>query len=233
MQLFFAKIQNGFAWLADDEARHATRVLRKQVGDEIMVLDGNGSLFTCVITEANKKGVIAQVRKEQRDFGKVPYELHLAIAPTKNIDRIEWLLEKATEMGVTSIQPFISTNSERKRIREDRLQRILISAAKQSLKGFVPKLNPLCTFSQLLSSSTIKQKYIAHCYNQEKREFARAMDVNEPIEILIGPEGDFTTSEVEEAIEAGYKPVALGDSRLRTETAGLVAVSAVYNAYFS
>jgi 16S rRNA (uracil1498-N3)-methyltransferase len=233
MQLFYGQIENGFARLADDEARHASRVLRKQVGDEIQVLDGSGSLFTCVITGAENKAIIARVQGEQKNFGPVPYELHLAIAPTKNSDRMEWLVEKATEMGVTSIRLFTSANSERRRVREDRLQRILRAAAKQSLKGKVPRLHPLESFEKVIASSNIAQKFIAHCHDHEKNEFSKVLDVRQAVEILIGPEGDFNPPEVEVALAAGYQPVALGNSRLRTETAGLVAVAAVYTAYFS
>ncbi len=230
MQLFYGAINAGAALLDGDEARHATKVLRKQIGDTIHVLDGNGSLFTCEITEISKQQLLAQIVNEQPNFGSVPYDLHLAIAPTKNIDRMEWLLEKATEMGISAIHPFISTNSERRRIREDRLERILRSAAKQSLKGKLPHLYPLTSLELLLDQPFEGQKFIAHCHNSERKSFSKAIDIKQAIMILIGPEGDFTLEEVELAENKNFEPVSLGASRLRTETAGLAAVSAVYHA---
>lgn len=229
MQIFFGQIQDGLARLNDEESRHASRVLRKQVGDQIKVIDGKGSLYSCIITEIGKTEVLAQVGLEQAEFGHVPYELHIGIAPTKNIDRMEWLLEKATEMGVTSIRPFVSAHSERRHMREDRLQRILLSAAKQSMKGKIPHLHPIRSFSEVVHENFDGDRFLAHCKDSVRQEFARVVNPTRPIEILIGPEGDFDFQEIREAVGAGFEPVSLGDSRLRTETAGIVAVATVYN----
>jgi len=229
MQLFYGLVQGDSVLLDGEEARHAAKVLRKKPGDTLEVIDGSGTLFTCRITAIDRDKLVAAVVQREADFGHVPYELHLAIAPTKNMDRLEWLLEKATEMGLASITPLVAKNSERVRLREDRLLRILISAAKQSYKGRVPELRPMLKFDDFLVQPFAGQRCIAHCYNTPRKPFTQVVDATKPIQICIGPEGDFTTAEVDAAIKKGFEAVSLGASRLRTETAGLVAVSVLYN----
>ena len=229
MQLFYGLVQGDNVLLDGEEARHAAKVLRKKPGDSLDVIDGSGTLFHCQITAVDRDKLVAAVTGREVDFGKVPYELHLVIAPTKNMDRLEWLLEKATEMGLASVTPLITKNSERIRLREDRLLRILISAAKQSYKGHVPTLQPLVKFEEFIKQPFIGQRFLAHCYDSPRKPFTAVVDATKPVQICIGPEGDFTTSEVEAAAKSGYTSVSLGASRLRTETAGLVAVSVLYN----
>lgn len=229
MQLFYGLIQGENVLLDGEEARHAAKVLRKKPGDDLKVIDGSGTLFSCRITAIDRDKLVAAIVNREADFGKVPYALHLAIAPTKNIDRLEWMLEKATEMGLTSVTPLITKNSERIRLREDRLMRILISAAKQSYKGHVPELRPILKFDDFVKQSFVGLRYIAHCYDTPRKPFVKVVNAAKPVQICIGPEGDFTVAEVEAATKAGFAAVSLGASRLRTETAGLVAVSVFYN----
>jgi 16S rRNA (uracil1498-N3)-methyltransferase len=229
MQLFYGLVQGDNVLLDGEEARHAAKVLRKKPGDNLDVIDGSGTLFHCKITAIDRDKLVAAVTGCEVDFGKVPYELHLAIAPTKNMDRLEWLLEKATEMGLASVTPLVTKNSERIRLREDRLQRILISAAKQSYKGHVPTLHPLVKFEAFIKQPFAGQRFLAHCYESPRKSFAAVVDATKPVQICIGPEGDFTTLEVETAVKNGFEAVSLGASRLRTETAGLVGVSVLYN----
>ena len=231
MQLFWGQVSGEAVILQGDDARHCSKVLRKNAGDEIEVIDGSGTLFHCSIVSIAKNEVYARVVSRSESFGAVPYHLHLAVAPTKNVDRFEWLLEKATEMGVTSITPILTANAERTRLREDRLQRILVAAAKQSYKGKLPELNPLIRFSDFLQVKHSGLNLIAHCNDTERKPLAAALETGKPITVCIGPEGDFSPEEVEAATAVGLQPVSLGNSRLRTETAGLVAVAAVYNFY--
>ncbi len=229
MQLFLGEIANGFAILEDDEARHATKVLRKKPGDFIEVIDGFGSLYYCKIVEVPRDKLLAEVVKTTPNFGAVPYQLHVAIAPTKNIDRLEWFLEKATEMGVSSIFPIVAANSERTIIKPDRLQKVLVSATKQSLKGVVPLLHPLQKIKDFVKQDFSGAKYVAHCADSEKVNFLAEANPAQPTLICIGPEGDFNKDEIALAIAAGFVPASLGNARLRTETAGLVAVAAMYS----
>lgn len=229
MQFFLAEVKDGTAYLHADEVRHATKVLRKQPGDDISVIDGAGSLYRCRIERATKSSVQAVVLNESKNFGAFPYELHVAIAPTKNIDRFEWFLEKATEMGVTSIYPILTKHSERKVIKPERLQKILVSATKQSLKGQIPVLHPLLRWTEFLAKPFEGDRFIAHCADGEKRELATAINPQKATLVCVGPEGDFDLDEVNMAQERGFLPVQIGRSRLRTETAGVVSVAAMYN----
>jgi 16S rRNA (uracil1498-N3)-methyltransferase len=228
MQLFFGKISDNIALLHPDEARHASKVLRKKLGDFINVLNNSGKLFNCQIIEIHKDKLAAKVFSVDENFGPVRYDLSVAIAPTKNIDRFEWFLEKATEMGITAIYPIITSNSERKVIKHDRLERVLEAATKQSLKGKVPVLHPLQNFKQLVAQNFVGEKYIAHCGNCEKENFLAAANPAKSTLVCIGPEGDFNNVEIELAAKNGFINISLGESRLRTETAGMVAVAAMY-----
>ena len=211
---------SNFHVLNEEESKHACKVMRLVSGDEIAILNGKGFEFIAKIIEAHPKQCkIEIISKFEEERPKA--DLNIAIAPTKNIDRIEWFLEKATEMGVTEISLLMCSNSERKIVKEERLEKIIIAAMKQSKRLFLPKLNSLIDFKSFLKKHP--NGLIAHCYDGEKQTIAEIFkQKNSPI--LIGPEGDFSLIEVNEALKSGYKTISLGKNRLRTETAGLVAV---------
>ncbi len=237
MELFYStQMENGLCTLTEDESRHCAKVLRHNVGDTINVIDGRGSLLECRIIECGKK-VVCSVEKATENFGSHKYRLTMAVCPTKNIDRYEWFLEKATEMGVDEVVPVIGEHSERRIIKPERLEKILVSAAKQSLKGAIPVLRDAVSVKQFIKESAAAEgvKLIAYCGEQEKVTLAQAVqkavaaNPDAPsITVLIGPEGDFSPAEVDAAIGAGFSPLTLGDSRLRTETAAVAAVAGVY-----
>lgn len=206
--------------LSEEESKHACRVLRLKEGNEISLLNGNGFEFHARITDANPKRCTVEIESVKEE--KVPpYSIHIAIAPTKNNDRLEWFLEKATEIGITEITLLLCTNNERKQTKEERFEKILISAMKQSKRLFLPKLNSLTSFKDFITKNP--KGLIAHCYEGEKYTITESFLKND-CPILIGPEGDFSKQEVELALQSGYKTITLGENRLRTETAGLYAV---------
>ena len=213
--------------LPEEESLHAVKVLRLKVGDELVVVDGVGGYHIAKITLPHPKRCAFELIESQFEFGKRDYKLHIAIAPTKNMDRLEWFVEKATEIGIDEITPIICRFSERKMVKAERLEKIIVSAAKQSVKAYFPKLNPQCTFDELIKNHQATQKFIAHCYNSEKRQLKTEIVPAKDMLVLIGPEGDFSKEEVDKAIKSGYLPVSLGESRLRTETAGVVACHTV------
>jgi 16S rRNA (uracil1498-N3)-methyltransferase len=237
MELFYStQMENGLCTLTEEESRHCAKVLRHNVGDTINVIDGCGSLLECRIIECGKK-VVCSVESVKENFGTHNYHLTMAVCPTKNIDRYEWFLEKATEMGIDEVVPVIGEHSERRVIKPERLEKILVSAAKQSLKGAIPVLRDAVSVKQFIKECAAAEgvKLIAYCGEQEKVTLAQAVqkavaaNPGAPrITILIGPEGDFSPAEVEAAIGAGFSPLTLGDSRLRTETAAVAAVAGVY-----
>lgn len=206
--------------LNEEESKHACRVMRLTEGDEIAILNGKGIEFFATIIEAHSKHCKIEIISKTEEPTSMN-EIHIAIAPTKIIDRMEWFLEKATEIGITEITPLLCSNSERKQIKEERLEKILVAAMKQSKRLFLPKLNPLTDFNSFL------QKYpkglLAHCYEAEKQAISDVLEGTD-CPILIGPEGDFSLPEVEKALKSGYTTISLGKNRLRTETAGLYAV---------
>ena len=206
-----------------DESRHIAKVLRKNAGDTLKVTNGKGSLFTAEIIEANPKQCLAKVIKVEEEASK-PYRLHLVVAPTKMNDRYEWFLEKATEIGIDEITPIICDHSERKTIKLNRYERVLQSAMKQSLHYNLPILNEATSFSEFITTETEGQKFIAHCEDgMERFSLKNQAKPQENITILIGPEGDFSPEEIKLALKNNWKPVSLGESRLRTETAAVVA----------
>lgn len=213
--------------LPEEESQHAVKVLRLQMGNEITVVDGVGGFYKAKITNAHPKHCGFEIIETNSEFGKRNYKLHIAIAPTKNIERLEWFIEKATEIGIDEITPVICRFSERKIVKEERLEKIIVSASKQSVKAYFPKLNPLCTFDELMKSHQTSQKFIAHCYEEDKKLLQNEILKSSDVLILIGPEGDFSKEEVQKAISLGFIPVSLGNSRLRTETAGVVACHTV------
>ncbi len=227
MTLFYCPTISTAAILSEEESQHAVKVLRLQAGDEISVVDGVGGFHKAIITNPHPKHCGFEITETNAEFGKRNYRLHIAIAPTKNIERLEWFIEKATEIGIDEITPLICRFSERKIVKEERLEKIIVSAAKQSVKAYFPKLNPLCTFDELIKSHQATQKFIAHCYEEDKKLLQTEISNSSDALILIGPEGDFSKEEVEKAISNGFVPVSLGNSRLRTETAGVVACHTV------
>jgi 16S rRNA (uracil1498-N3)-methyltransferase len=224
MQLFYVPdISGAEVILNETESKHAVRVLRLKEGDDIELVDGKGGFFKARITDANPKKCQLIIIESQTEFGKKDFHLHIAIAPTKNIDRTEWFLEKCTEIGIDEVTPLLSEHSERKVIKPERLEKILVSAMKQSVKAYLPKLNELTKLSDLLEQATETKKFIAHCNEGEKPHLKNVVNPGDNVLILIGPEGDFSPEEVELALENGFEAISLGNARLRTETAGVVA----------
>ncbi|HOO85070.1 MAG TPA: 16S rRNA (uracil(1498)-N(3))-methyltransferase [Prolixibacteraceae bacterium] len=228
MNIFFTPNISGNTYTLDEaESKHCIRVLRHQKGDGLFLVDGRGGWYQTIIIDANPKKCIVEIESKIEQFEKRAYKLHVAIAPTKNIDRLEWFLEKATEIGVDEITPLLCEHSERKQIKTDRLEKVIVSAMKQSLKAYLPKLNNLTNFETFINNCNEQQKFIAHCQQGDKVLLFNSLQKNKSVVLLIGPEGDFSISEVEMATAAGFKAVTLGNSRLRTETAGIVAVQTV------
>lgn len=207
--------------IAEDESKHILRVLRKQIGDQLNITNGQGYLFDAEII--NIKSKRCEIQLIEKTYEKpLPYQLHIGIAPTKSSDRFEFFLEKATELGITEITPILSKNSERKRININRCERILQSAMKQSQRLYLPKLNEMIAFQKFIDEDFSKTKnLIAHCEDEKKSYFKEKLDNNKAFCILIGPEGDFNRHEIEMAIKQNFEPVSLGNKRLRTETAAL------------
>lgn len=228
-QLFFAtKIENGFAHLDDEESRHLLAVLRRKVGDRLQLTDGRGFFYEAEIAEAGKRQALARILSKTEAPPERPVRLHLAIAPTKQIERFEWFLEKATEIGVDEITPLLCQRSERDTIRLDRLEKILVSAMKQSLRARLPKLNELTRFQKFVAAASEAQKRIAWCAAEPLPHLKTTLSLGQNTVVAVGPEGDFSAEEVELALKNGFSGVSLGNARLRTETAGVLAVS-VFN----
>lgn len=257
MELFYSEnIEGGICRLDHDESGHCIKVLRHRCGDEISVIDGHGTLYRCRITNDSHKGVEAMVLDETSDWGSHPYYLHLAVCPTKNNDRYEWFAEKACEMGFDELSPIIGDHSERKILKTQRVEKILVSAAKQSLKAAVPLVNEPISVKEFILQNGVDAaareagawrdaplacsidseqplRLIAYCFEDEnipRRSIKEVLNSYEGREIIvmIGPEGDFSKEEADLALASGFIPVHLGASRLRTETAALTAASAVY-----
>ena len=210
--------------LPEEEAGHCVRVLRLNIGDEILLTDGNGYFYKAAISAATGKR--CQVRIIEKIYQEPLWKghLHIAMAPTKMMDRIEWFAEKATEIGMDELTFLNCRYSERKVIKTERIEKIVVSAVKQSLKARKPVINELTDFEKFLQTDFKGDKFIAHCNEGEKILLKDAITPGNDALVLIGPEGDFSKEEVEKAIERGFKPISLGKSRLRTETAALVAV---------
>ena len=223
MELFYSPgFTEAHPVLDEQESSHCVQVLRHRVGDVIDVVDGNGYLFNGVLTEAHPKHCKLEVQSVKHVDDLKPV-LHIAVAPTKNMDRIEWFAEKATEIGINALSLILCRHSERKNIRTDRVDKIVVSAMKQSQKFFKPQVGDLIAFKQFIQTPFTGQKFIAHCHPGDKVALKSAYQQGEDVLILIGPEGDFSEEEVQLALKNGFIPVSLGESRLRTETAALVA----------
>ena len=210
--------------LPADEAAHALRVLRLQPGDEVRLTDGQGGFYHARISECNRKRCMVEVIEREEQAPLWRGHLHLALAPTKNMDRMEWLAEKATEIGFDELTFLNCQWSERRIVKGERIEKILISAMKQSLKARLPKLNDITDFAQFVKQPVSGQKFIAHCHEGEKTPLRQALQPAQDALVLIGPEGDFSPDEVALAVAEGFTPVTLGNTRLRTETAALIAV---------
>jgi len=228
MQLFFCKDDDKELRLSEEESRHVVKVLRKSIGEKLYFTDGKGMFLTGEIITTDKKNTIVKIIKKEKKRKNHNYSLHIAIAPTKNMDRFEWFLEKSTEIGIDEITPIICSNSERKIIKIERCNRILKSAMKQSLKFYLPKLNEPIMFKDFIQKKYEGQKYIAHCQEYKKIKLKKE---NTRMHIMIGPEGGFSEEEIRMATEKNFSHISLGNSRLRTETAGLVATQSINMIY--
>lgn len=229
MHIFYTPhISANEAILESEEARHCAQVLRMRVGEELIVVDGKGGYYNGVLAEIGKRECRVAIREAQQDYGKRPFRVHLAVAPTKNMSRWEWMLEKATEVGVDQLTPLLCNRSERVHVRVDRLEKIALAAMKQSGQAFLPLIAEPMAFSDLVTRAAYPQRFIAHCLPNEKSSLAKNCEPEKDVLILVGPEGDFTPEEVEQALSLGFQAVELGPTRLRTETAGLAALMAVH-----
>lgn len=226
--IFFAPEILTNAELRTEEGQHCVRVLRKKEGDEILITDGKGCFYEATIIQANQKHCIVNIDNTIIRPKQWGFNLRIAFTPTKNIDRIEWFAEKATEIGIDQFSPLLCDHSERKEIKLPRIEKILISAMKQSQKAILPSLDEMIPFSKLIKQNFTGRKFIAHCYEGDKALLKNTYRKGEDALILIGPEGDFSEREVAEAIKHGFEPISLGESRLRTETAALVACHTVH-----
>lgn len=228
MQLFYAtQIEDDLITLSEQESSHCTKVMRMNRGDEMHITDGKGHFYKGIIQLAHDKKTTIEVT-ETTQVPALPYQLHLYVALTKHADRLEWMLEKCVELGLTSFTPLITQRTERKTIRVDRLESIALSAMKQSLKAWLPIIHEPLKFTQVVKSISSGIKLIAHCANDEQKTALNHIKTEDATHIFIGPEGDFTLDEVTLAIQQGFTPISLGPSRLRTETAGLAACSWMY-----
>lgn len=228
MQLFYApQIEPPCHTLSEEESKHCIRVLRLQRGGRIHITDGRGNLFCCQITDDNPRRCTVQVISTQSEFEKLPYRLTLAVAPTKNTDRFEWLLEKATEVGVAEFIPLDAAHSERRVFKPERGEKVITAALKQSLKAYRPTLAPLTPFREAVLRPFEGRRLIAHCDPARspagKAYLAHTLRPGEAVEVFIGPEGDFSPEEIDFALAHGFEEITLGRQRLRTETAALAA----------
>lgn len=213
--------------LPEEESHHAVKVLRLQAGDSVLVMDGAGKMYHATIAVAHPKHCVLNSLAEVASAATRNYYMHVAIAPTKNLDRLEWFVEKACEIGIDEISPIFCTFSERKVLKTDRIEKILVSAMKQSMQPLLTKLNVPCSFNDFIKRSAAQggQKFIAHCHEAEKVMLAKAIEPRQSVTVMIGPEGDFSEDEVAKALQAGFRAVSLGDMRLRVETAALYSCS--------
>lgn len=223
MHLFYTPDITGDQYiLSTEESKHCIRVLRLQQNDIIQLIDGKGGLYEAKIVQPDPRRTALTIVNCTKEYGKRNHYLHIAIAPTKNMERLEWFVEKATEIGIDEITPLICDRSERKEVKFDRLNKIITSAVKQSIKAYHPQLNEQIRFKDFVKSDS-GQRYIAHCMEGSKEQFSSDLIKHDRYTILIGPEGDFTPQELNSALSSGYKSLSLGTSRLRTETAALEA----------
>lgn len=227
MNIFYQPEISTKSFLNEEDSKHCVKVLRKTLKEKIIVVDGFGGFFECEITKPHEKKCEFNVISVIENYNVPQKKIHIAIAPTKNSDRLEWFVEKAVEVGINEISLIETQHSERRFQKTDRLEKIAISAMKQSLKAFLPKINELTKFQKFITNVKDEDKFIAHL--EENPQQLAKQNIQENICILIGPEGDFSENEVDLAKKNGFRVVALGNSRLRTETAGLVACTILNN----
>ena len=231
MHLFYTPdISSNSYTLNEEESKHAIRVLRLNIGDKIQLIDGVGGWYEAEIKDDNQKRCTVSITEIKKEVGKKDWNLHIAIAPTKNMDRLEWFIEKATEIGIDEISLLNCNNSERAIVKADRLHKVIVSAAKQSLKAYLPKINEIGDYKKFIAATKdfIGEKFIAHCgYRGILPHIKLHYSPKQNALILIGPEGDFSTDEVKYALENGFVEISLGESRLRTETAALYACATI------
>ena len=228
MHIFYIKNTNSTqVTLSEVESKHAIRVLRLKVGIFVNLIDGVGGFYTAKLLNEHPKFCELEIIDKQENYNKKDCYLQIAIAPTKNIDRFEWFLEKTSEIGIDEITPILSEHSERKVIKSERLNRVILSAVKQSIKAFYPRLSEIQKFKDFVNIDFDGEKYIAHCNSWDLPLLKKEISLKGKFLILIGPEGDFSPEEVELALSKGFKEISLGTSRLRTETAGIVACHTV------
>ena len=222
MHTFFSdEIISDHIHLGPEESNHCSRVLRMQVGDEVWLVDGRGTFCKARLQHVHHKETTAAVYHREHEYGKRPFHLHLAVAPTKSIDRFEWLLEKATECGFDEITPIICEQSERRIIKPQRLEKVLQAAMKQSLRAYLPRLNPIIKYTEFIKQPLQEIALIAHCADGEKQNIATTFEAGKNVTALIGPEGDFSEQEIKLALDKGCQAISIGHHRLRTETAAL------------
>ncbi|MFD2569322.1 16S rRNA (uracil(1498)-N(3))-methyltransferase [Spirosoma soli] len=221
MHLFYQP--GGVTYLSEDDSRHAVKTLRLGIGDAIAVTDGHGNRHSAVITKADARQCTFRIT-ETETTPERPFSIRIGVAPTKNLDRIEWFVEKAVEVGIERISFFYGQHSERRVLKLERLEKIAIAAMKQSLQSFLPQLDEAVSFSEMLKTVDEEQRFIAHLPPESLPDYlARAATAGGKYAVLVGPEGDFSDKEIEEAVRGGFQIVTLGSNRLRTETAALTA----------
>ncbi|MCF8244529.1 MAG: 16S rRNA (uracil(1498)-N(3))-methyltransferase [Saprospiraceae bacterium] len=232
MIIFFCnQIQGEFAHFSEEESKHCVQVLRKKPGDTVQFIDGVGHWYEGQISEASKRQVVVQIMSKQPGTDHTGFHLHMAVAPLKSMDRFEWFLEKATEIGVDEITPLLTEHTERSKLRYDRLEKIILSAAKQCLRTRLPKLNELVDFEDFIKPFETNSpgiRFIPHCHEANLPHLKNNCPAGTDVTLLIGPEGDFSKAEVQQVIARGFVEVGLGANRLRTETAAIVACHTIH-----
>jgi len=225
---YFPDLSADIVALDEDESKHAVRVLRMKIGDQLMLVDGKGTRAFAEVSDDHPKRCVLQITERKSETTGRNFKLHIGIAPTKNIDRLEWFVEKATEIGIDSVALLNCHHSERAIVKVERLEKVAVSAIKQSQQSWLPEIQEVVAFEKFIASIPANaQKFIAHCAEGKKMILKNELKPEGEIFILIGPEGDFSKEEIELALENGFKAITLGERRLRTETAALVAVMSV------
>ena len=214
--------------LPEQESQHCVKVLRTREGDTLTVTDGKGFFYDCELVQAHPKQCIVAIRHQSEIPVNRHFTLHIGFAPSKQMDRNEWFVEKATEIGIDRFTPLLTSHSERKEIKTERLQKIVVAAMKQSMQARLPEIEAMIRFEDLIRRPFQGRKFIAHCYDQPKKSLTRTYNKGENALVLIGPEGDFSKEEIERAIDFGFEPVSIGETRLRSETASLVSMHIIH-----
>lgn len=225
--LFYAPDIRNDGRLPEQESQHCAKVLRMREGDKLTVTDGKGFFYACLLLHADPRQCVVSILQATQGNRKRDYRVHIAFAPTKQMERNEWFIEKATEIGADRFTPLLTAFSERREIKKERLEKIAVAAMKQSKQAFLPEIDTMVSFREFIDRPFNGRKMIAHCYDMPKQPLTQRYRKGEQALILIGPEGDFSTDEIDAALAAGFQPVSLGNTRLRTETACLVATHTI------